>query len=96
MNSQDGYSIGKRSIDLRGAGGIARGALGNTAALLAVPEFVGLAVRAASDRGWDDRGEKSKGDEKARDESHSEMRGVGKRANKAKLAEGPLLRPLAL
>lgn len=55
----------------RRAGGVAGGALGSTAALLVVPEFVGLTVRAAGGHGWDDRGEKSKGDENARDESHS-------------------------
>jgi len=45
--------------------------VGNTAAFFVVPEFVGLTVRTTSDHGWDDRGEKSKGDEKARDESHT-------------------------
>lgn len=77
-------------INLRRAWGVARRVPGSTAALLVVPEFVGLTVRAASGHGWDDRGEKSKGDEKARDESHSETRGMGKGANRA-LAGGPLL-----
>ena len=56
--------------------------MGDTAALGVVPEFIGLTVRAASGHGWDDRGEKSKRDEEARNESHFEMR-VGKRVNRA-------------
>jgi hypothetical protein len=83
-------------INLRRAGGVARRALGSTAALLVVPEFVGLTVRAASGHGWDDRSEKSKGDEKARDESHSETRGMGKRVNRALAGEPLLFVPLAL
>ena len=46
--------------------------MGSTAALLVVPELVGLTVRASSDHGWDDGSEKSDGDEKASNESHSE------------------------
>lgn len=67
---------------------MAGGALGNAAALLVVPEFGGATVRAASGHGWDDRGEKSEGDEKASDESHFEKR-VGKRANR--VVDGELL-----
>jgi len=50
----------------RRGGEVAGRGLGSTAALLVVPEFIRLTVRAASDHRWDDRGEKGKGDEKAR------------------------------
>jgi hypothetical protein len=44
---------------------------------------VGATVRAASCHGWDDRGEKSKWDKNARNESHVEKMGLRKRENRA-------------
>jgi hypothetical protein len=85
------------TIDLRRAGWVAGWGSGNTATLIIVPKLVRLAVRAASGHGWDDRGEKSKWDKNARNESHVETKGVGKRANSAlrgeranKASRGPL------
>jgi hypothetical protein len=57
----------------RRAWGFAGGSFRNAAALsvVVVPEFVRLTVRTASGHEWEDRGEKSKRDEKASDESHA-------------------------
>ncbi len=42
-----------------------------TLSVVVEPEFAGLTVRAASGHGWEDRGEKNKRDEKARNERHA-------------------------
>ena len=54
--------------------------LGDTTALVVIPKFVGLAHRVASHHRWSDKGEKSKGCEKARKARHSKKNGGGKRA----------------
>jgi hypothetical protein len=81
---------GERSIrrdhqhanDVRRAGVCIGGAGGDTAALAIIPEFIGLALGAASHRRWKDQGEKSKSSEKARKERHCEKNGVQKRATR--------------
>jgi len=63
----------------RRAGWVAGWGSGNTATLIFVPKIVGATVRAASCHGWDDRGEQSKWDKNARNESHIEKKGTGEK-----------------
>jgi hypothetical protein len=79
LGRQQDFSVKTRrraAFPGRRAGWVAGGGLGNTATPIVVPKFVGVTVRAPRDHGWEDGGEKSEWDEKTRNESHGEKKGM--------------------